>query len=133
MTKCRLDHVNIRTACLQDTIAFYRDGLGLTLVPPPLQSDMTRGAYAQDDSGMPIVHLVAAEAVAGAPGPVRGKAMRGMVDHFALRRDDHDACEARLTRYGLSFEKMTVPEIEARLIFVRDPNEVMVELNFPLD
>jgi catechol 2,3-dioxygenase-like lactoylglutathione lyase family enzyme len=133
MTKCRLDHVNIRTACLPESIAFYRDALGLTLVPPPMQTDMSRGAYAQDDEGMPIVHLVAADAVADAPGPMRGKAMRGMVDHFALRRDDHDACEARLTQCGLSFDKMTVPEIASRLIFLRDPNEVMVELSFPID
>lgn len=132
MTGMRLDHVNIRTARLADSIAFYGDVLGFVVVPPPMTTDMTKGAYVQDSAGHPIVHLVGSEAVPDAPGPVRGKAMRGMVDHFALRCDDAAAYEARLERAGLDFTTMDVPQIASRLLFVRDPNEVMVELSFPL-
>ncbi len=128
----RLDHVNIRTVRLADSIAFYGDVLGFAVVPPPMTTDMTKGAYVQDDEGHPVVHLVASDAVPDAPGPVRGKAMRGMVDHFALRCEDAEAYEARLEQSGLEYSSMDVPQIASRLIFVRDPNEVMVELSFPL-
>jgi catechol 2,3-dioxygenase-like lactoylglutathione lyase family enzyme len=128
----RLDHVNIRTVRLADSIAFYGELLGFAVVPPPMTTDMTKGAYVQDGDGHPVVHLVASEAVPDAPGPVLGKAMRGMVDHVALRCEDAAAYEARLERSGLAYTTMDVPQIASRLIFVRDPNEVMIELSFPL-
>jgi catechol 2,3-dioxygenase-like lactoylglutathione lyase family enzyme len=129
----RLDHVNIRTARLAESIAFYADALGMAVVPPPGESGTTRGAYVCDGNGTQIVHLVAASAVPDAPAPVRGKAQRGMVDHFALLCTDAPAFRHRLTACDVPFEAMVVPEISAELIFVRDPNEVLVELHFRID
>jgi catechol 2,3-dioxygenase-like lactoylglutathione lyase family enzyme len=129
----RLDHVNIRTARLVESIAFYADALGMAMVPPPGASDMTCGAYVCDRDGTQIVHLVAATPVPDAPAPVRGRAQRGMVDHFALLCTDAQAFRRRLVAHDVPFEAMTVPEISAELIFVRDPNEVLVELHFRTD
>ena len=66
-------------------------------------------------------------------GAVRGAAQRGMIDHFALRcSGDPDAYAARLSSAGEPFDRMEVAQIGMHLIFVRDPNGVMVELGFPL-
>lgn len=129
----RLDHVNIRTARLAECIEFYGKAIGLGMVPPPMASDMAKGAYGCDEAGHPIVHLVGTDRVAAGSEPVRGAAQRGMIDHFALRCADREACTARLTARGLAYEAMDVPAIGMHLIFVRDPNEVLVELSFPLD
>ncbi len=134
MTAFRLDHVNIRTARLAESVAFYRDALGLKVVPPPMGGDLSKGAYACDGSGHRVVHLVGTERRVEGGEPVRGAAQRGMIDHFALGCEgDPAALRARLEAYGQDFEEMTVPQISRHLFFVRDPNGVMVELGFPFD
>ena len=133
MTAIRLDHVNIRTRRVAESIAFYGEGLGLTIKPPPGTTDMSLGAYAYDASGIPIVHLVGTEHEAESAAPVRGSAQFGMIDHFALRCDAPEPYAERLTRLGYDFTRRDVPLIGMHLIFVRDPNGVLVELGFPLE
>lgn len=132
MSVSRLDHVNIRTARLAESIAFYGEVLGLEMVPPPMTTDMTRGAYACDDDGYPVVHLVGTDRLVEGGGAVRGAAQAGMIDHFALRCAGPETYVARLEASGLAFEQSDVPQIGMHLIFVRDPNGVLVELGFPL-
>jgi catechol 2,3-dioxygenase-like lactoylglutathione lyase family enzyme len=133
MTAMRLDHVNIRTARLPDCIRFYGAVLDLQVQPPPMADDMSKSAYACDDSGHPIVHLVGTDIVVEGDGAVRGAAQRGMIDHFALRfAGDPEKYAERLSAAGEAFDRMDVPQIGMHLIFVRDPNGVMVELGFPL-
>jgi catechol 2,3-dioxygenase-like lactoylglutathione lyase family enzyme len=131
MATLHLDHVNIRTAHLAECIEFYGTVLDLTIKPPPTANDLSRGAYVYDGRGQPIIHLVATDQVIESHGPVRGAAQRGMIDHFALRCDDYASHVERLNAHGLDFNIQDVPAIGMRLIFVRDPNEVMVELGFP--
>ncbi len=130
MAATKLDHINIRTARLAESVVFYRDALGMPVVPPPGETDLSRGVYVQDAAGVAIVHLVAAPAVPSSPGPVRGKAQRGMVDHFALACSDPAGFRQRLKARGVPFDDMVQPETGSELIFVRDPNEVLIELNF---
>lgn len=127
-----LDHVNIRTAQLKESIAFYGDVLGLNMEPPPGCSDMTMAAWGRNAGGQAVVHLVGADHEIPNGGPVRGAAQRGMIDHFALRCVDRDGHVARLERSGLDFEQADVPAIGMHLVFVRDPNAILVELAFPL-
>jgi catechol 2,3-dioxygenase-like lactoylglutathione lyase family enzyme len=132
MTVLHLDHINIRTACLPESIVFYRDVLGMDVRPPPMTDDMSRGAYVHDASGRAIVHLVATDKVVTGAEPVRGAAQRGMVDHFALHCAGHADYVARLTARGVEFSLQEVPVLNMTLIFLRDPNGVLIELNFPL-
>lgn len=133
MPSLHLDHVNIRTAHLDQCIDFYGRLLGMTMRPPPMSTDLTGGAYACDESGHPIVHLVNTDIFVPGDGPVRGAAQPGMIDHFALRCTDPESYVARLTDAGWPFERLEVQQIGRSLIFVRDPNAVLVELSFPLD
>ena len=128
-----LDHVNIRTARLGASIAFYGDVLGLRMEPPPQCADMSRGAWAMDAAGQAIVHLVGTDHEIESGGPVRGAAQRGMIDHFALRCGDRAGHIARLERSGLEYEQADVPAMGLHLVFVRDPNAILVELAFPLE
>lgn len=132
MTALALDHINIRTAVLAKSIDFYGGLLGLNMQPPPTCSDLSRGAYGCDAAGHPVLHLVGTDRVADGAEPVRGAAQRGMIDHLALRASDPDGYAARLAAAGLTFDRMDVPEIDRHLIFVRDPNGILVELGFPL-
>ncbi|WP_068073416.1 VOC family protein [Novosphingobium lentum] len=128
----QLDHINIRTAKLDASIAFYGEVLGLRMEPPPMCADMRAAAWGRDSAGQAVVHLVAAEHEIESGGPVRGAAQRGMIDHFALRCDDRASHIARLERAGLAFEQTEVPAIGLQLVFVRDPNGILVELGFAL-
>ncbi len=128
-----LDHVNIRTAHLDASIAFYGDVLGLRMEPPPMCQDMRTAAWGKDATGQAVIHLVAADREIENGGPVRGAAQRGMIDHFALRCHDREDHIARLERSGLEFDQADVPAIGMHLVFVRDPNAILVELAFPLE
>jgi catechol 2,3-dioxygenase-like lactoylglutathione lyase family enzyme len=132
MSALHLDHVNIRTTRLAECIEFYGRVLGLSIRPPPMTSDLSKGAYACDERGVAIVHLVSTDNFIDAPGPVRGAAQAGMIDHFALRCSDPAIFVERMTAAGVKFTTRDVPAIGMRLIFVRDPNDVLVELGFPL-
>src|SRR5690606_21738674 len=128
MSVRRLDHINIRTARLAQSIAFYRDGIGMAVKPPPPYSDLSRGASCDGCDGVAVVPLV--RTGRGVPGadPVRGAAQRSMIDHFALRCEGSpEEYRARLDALGLDYQAMDVPMIGRHLIFVRDPNGVMVE------
>lgn len=130
----RLDHINIRTARLSESIDFYRDVIGMAVKPPPMATDPAAGAYCYDEDNVPIVHLVATVNEVSGPEPTRGAAQLGMIDHFALHCDGAPGdYVARLQAHGLAFEAMEVPMIGRHLIFVRDPNGILVELGFPLD
>ncbi len=56
-----------------------------------------------------------------------------MIDHFALRCVDPAAFVARLTAHDCNFSRLDVAELGLSLIFVRDPNGVLIELAFPLE
>ena len=132
MTPLRLDHVNIRTKRVAESIRFYGDALGLKMQPLPGQADLTKGAYALDAGGVAVVHLIGAEREAEGAAPVRGAAQFGMIDHFALRCEDPELFTNRLTRLGYDVTRQEVKLINMLLLFVRDPNGVLVELAFPL-
>jgi catechol 2,3-dioxygenase-like lactoylglutathione lyase family enzyme len=133
MAALALDHVNIRTARLAESIGFYGEVLGLSIVPPPMSDDFSRGAYACDATGRPVVHLVSTERFIPGNGAVRGAAQPGMIDHFALRCDGSpEAYAERLDTAGLHYDRADVAPIGMHLMFIRDPNGIMVELSFPL-
>src|SRR6201997_2387558 len=52
----RLDHVNVQTTRLADTVAFYRDVLGLEQRDPP-GLDPKLVQWLHDDSGHALIHV----------------------------------------------------------------------------
>lgn len=132
MTITKLDHVNICTARLAETVHFYEDVLGMSAKPPPMCDEMSAYAWIYDGNGSPVFHLVASGAVT--PSRVSGFAHAqegsGAVDHVALECDSYDDMLFRLKDRNIPIRQHDAPAIALRQIFLEDPNGVTIELNF---
>ena len=124
-----LDHINIQTVKLGETIAFYRDLLGLRAGDPPPPLDPALVQWMFDPDGAAIFHLSAPGAL-NAIGDVNTGTDTGAVHHVALACSGHGAMIATLGRLGLAHRENHVEAIDLKQIFVRDPNGVLLELNF---
>ena len=117
-----LDHFNIRTRKLADTVRFYEDVLGLEKGPRP--NFAFPGAWIYSE-GKAVVHLVD---IAATDEPQ--KADSGVVHHVAFASRGFDGMKQRLNSRGMQFEARQVPGGDLWQIFVNDPNGVMIELNY---
>jgi catechol 2,3-dioxygenase-like lactoylglutathione lyase family enzyme len=109
----KIDHVNIRTPRVADTVRFYVDLLGMKAVPRPGTEDMASSAWLCDATGQAAIHVGS-----------------GRVHHAAFECSDYSAMRARLEAGNQIVGLSEVPQIALRQIFVRDPNGILVELNF---
>ena len=117
-----LDHVNIRTANLAAMTRFYQEVLGLEIGPrPDFRFD---GAWLYCGSEA-VIHLIGVD-----DQSERGS---GVIDHVAFAADGFDRYVAFLSEKEYEHETRLVPGGKLRQIFVRDPNQVLIELNFRAD
>ena len=129
-----IDHVNIRSAHMAETIAFYADMLEMTVSAPPSQSDMAFGAWIISDDGRSIIHVNPwrdEDDFLGESDRI-GATLKGSgrIHHIALDCSGYDSVKARLEAGGHRLRFNSVPELGLRQIFVNDPNDILVELNF---
>lgn len=117
-----LDHFNIRTRKLADTVRFYEGILGLEKGPRP--NFAFPGAWMYSE-GRAVVHLVDISATDEPQKPDSG-----VVHHVAFASTGFDGMTDRLKSRGMPFEARRVPGGELWQIFVNDPNGVMIELNY---
>jgi catechol 2,3-dioxygenase-like lactoylglutathione lyase family enzyme len=124
-----LDHVNIITADLEGSVRFYAELFGLEPRdgPPPLTHANARWMY--DESGRAILHINTLECPRAYDRAVRA-GPTGALHHVALRCSGYEEVRARLTRRGIAHQLNEVAAAGLRQIFVLDPNEVLLELNF---
>ena len=114
-----LDHANIYTARLKETVAFYIDVLGLEDGPRP-QFAGFNGAWLYG-GGRPIVHLVEA---------AEERTPKGALDHFSFAVDDLEPMLKRLEAHNVPYRVTDIPGGFGRQAFVVDPNGVKVELTW---
>ncbi|TLY95476.1 MAG: glyoxalase/bleomycin resistance/extradiol dioxygenase family protein [Gammaproteobacteria bacterium] len=124
-----LDHVNIITSDVDSSARFYAELFGLEPRdgPPPLTHENARWMY--DDAGRAILHINSLECPRHydrevRPGPT------GALHHVALRCSGYEELRARLKSRGLEHRLNEVTAIGLKQIFVLDPNQVLLELNF---
>lgn len=117
-----LDHFNIRTRNLGATVRFYEDVLGLEKGPRP--NFAFPGAWMYSE-GRAVVHLVDIS-----PTEEAQKPDSGVVHHVAFVSRDFKGMKQKLQAKGFEFEAREVPGGDLWQIFVRDPNGVMIELNY---
>jgi catechol 2,3-dioxygenase-like lactoylglutathione lyase family enzyme len=117
-----LDHVNIRTRMLADTVRFYEDALGLTVGPRPAFSFPGAWLYSE---GRAVVHLIDVS-----PTDEPQKPDSGVVDHVAFVSRGYGGMKTHLAAQRVKFRTVKVPGNELWQIFIRDPNGVMIELNY---
>ena len=117
-----LDHYNVSTRNLRDTVRFYEDVLGLVNGPrPPFDFP---GAWLYSE-GHPVLHL---NDISPTDKPQRPDS--GVIDHIAFGSRGFDAIKQHLAGKGVSFRVNEVPNSTRRQIFLTDPNNVLIELNF---
>jgi len=126
----RLDHVNIQTTRLAETVAFYRDVLGLEQRDPPgLDPELVQ--WMHDSAGHALLHISTVGALLGDGGGFKEGGKTGAVHHVALNCRGHDAMVRTLETHGLGYRLNHVQVVDLKQIFVEDPNGVLLELNYP--
>ena len=117
-----LDHYNVSTRKLGDTVHFYEDILGLVNGPrPPFDFP---GAWLYSE-GHPVLHLNDIS-----PTDKQQPADSGVIDHIAFGSRGSEAMKQHLAHKGVSFRVNVVPNSSRRQIFLTDPNNVLIELNY---
>ena len=117
-----LDHFNIRTRKLADTVRFYEDVLGLEKGDRP--NFAFPGAWMYSE-GKAVVHIVD---ISKTDEPQKPDS--GVVHHVAFVSRGFDGMKQRLQSKNMPFDARQVPGGELWQIFVNDPNGVMIELNY---
>jgi len=117
-----LDHFNIRTRKLGETVRFYEEVLDLKKGERP--NFAFPGAWMYSE-GKPVVHLVDISQTSEQQKPDSG-----VVHHVAFASRDFAGMKQRLKSKGLPFDVREVPGVDVWQIFVTDPNGVMIELNY---
>lgn len=113
-----LDHVNIQTTDLAQTVRFYQDVLGLQSGPRPPSRRPGAWLYAGDQ---PVVHLVEVSQLPEG---------QGVLDHFAFLTENYSAVRQSLVDRGIDFGETHLPDWSIRQIFLHDPNGIRLELQF---
>ena len=124
MPLTQLNHVTVRTDDLGGTRDFYQDCLGLKAGARPPLGFPGYWLYAGQDA---VVHLVPKNCGIGG-GPSKDT---GNFDHIAFTVRGYGVTRAHLEKRGIKFRAQEVPATKIRQLFFVDPNNVMIELNFP--
>ncbi|HDZ8854788.1 VOC family protein [Aeromonas dhakensis] len=130
MTIHAIDHVTLRTDQLEQTIAFYRDAIGLQEGGRPPFPFPGCWLYA---GGRPLLHIVAntqGEGLTDYLGKRGTEQGSGSIDHISLSASDPVETQARLLRLEVPFVSRVIPERNELQLFLRDNNGVPVELLF---
>ena len=124
----QLEHFTVRCTDLERTRDFYAEIIGLKVGPRPPFDFQGYWLYLGEQ---PVVHLVLeSERDDGHPPRADGPVETGALDHIAFRGQDLEATRAVLRARHLEFRERPVPGKPLHQIFVRDPDGVLIELNF---
>lgn len=126
-----LDHVNIATDDVVGTARFYAERLGLRASLPGGSTTRPEDAqWLHDPEGRAVIHLARPDLIARAGHPVGKGPGSGAIHHIAFSCTGHDATLAAFEAEGIVERTSAIESISLRQIFIRDPNGILVELNF---
>jgi catechol 2,3-dioxygenase-like lactoylglutathione lyase family enzyme len=117
-----LDHYNLSTRKLKETVQFYEDVLGFVNGPRPQFNFPGAWLYS---AGHAVLHLNDISET-----DMRQRPDTGVINHIAFSSRGFEAMKRHLAAKGVPFRVNQVPGTTRWQIFVRDPNNVDVELNF---
>ncbi|MCW5770814.1 MAG: VOC family protein [Rhodospirillaceae bacterium] len=120
-----INHVAIRTLDLDKTNKFYTEVLGMQFAKrPPMDFP---GSWLQIGEGT-MIHVLAGNAAYDIEGKYRP--VGGSVDHISIGAKGFDDFVRRFEDAGLDWREFALPEAGIMQLFVRDPNGILIELNF---
>ncbi|HTS23697.1 MAG TPA: VOC family protein [Casimicrobiaceae bacterium] len=143
----RIDHYSIRTTDVEASRRFYTEVIGLSVGPrpefpfpglwlyngqPPADLEHSAGNYG-------IVHVMGVDPNApqglvdtlGYVDPDTLKGSTGALDHIALSVTGRGSMVTRCRSANVAYFERTVPNLGLHQMFLKDPNGVIIELNFP--
>ncbi len=124
MSLAALHHVTVQSEDLEAARDFYREILGLEVGFRP---DLSFPGYWMYLGAVPVVHIVPKSAAIGGGGSED----TGPFDHFAFLAKDFARTKARLEAKGIAYRENHIATPPIDQLFLRDCNNVMIELNFP--
>ena len=130
MTVSGLDHVNIVTDHLEDTVGFYARLLGLERRESAGARMGFAGAWMCDTTGHPIVHLVERNANTSYADGHEPGLPTAAVHHVAFKAQGFADTLARVQDMGAAHRVNDLQYAGLRQIFLTDPNAINIELNF---
>lgn len=136
----KLDHYTIRTTDLEASRKFYTEVMGFTVGHrPPFKFPglwIYNGGSFPDTYG--VVHIIgvdpndkeALNEYMGDRYDVTQFKGTGTVDHMAFRATGFEETKSKLRGMGVPFREATVPNLGLHQVFLEDPSDVTIELNF---
>ena len=134
-----IEHYNIRTEKLANTVKFYTEVLGFRNGPRPGNPAANTGAWLYSGD-TPVVHVTAFDRndpdrmkwVNDYLGPRDLDSLQGggAIDHVAFRCEGYDEMVARCRSLEVPARERLVQALNLRQVFVTDPNGISIELNF---
>ena len=125
-----LNHINIVTADLARTVEFYESVLGMSAATMPAVVPGFEGRWISDSQGQPIIHV---QAYNPDRHETRPGGANGTIDHIALTCADFEGTKRRCEELGVDYRVNDRQFGDLRQVFITDPNEIRLELNFAED
>ncbi|MDH4189065.1 MAG: VOC family protein [Betaproteobacteria bacterium] len=132
MPLTEINHYLVRANDLERSKRFYCEVLGFEVMPRP---DFPFPGYWLGVNGKIQVHM----ALHGVPNqelyylgttPQSSTENSGVVDHIAFLATEPEEMYRRLERLGVPMRKRYFPQFQLYQIFIKDPDELLIELNF---
>jgi len=128
-----LDHYFVRANDLERSRRFYCEVLGFEVMPRP---DLPFAGYWLGVDGKIQVHMGQhgipnSELYYLGTNPSSARDNSGVVDHIAFLASGPESFVRRFDATGLPVRKRYLAEIQLFQMFVKDPDGLTIELNFP--
>ena len=143
----RIDHYSIRTLDVEASRKFYTDVIGLAVGPRPpfefpglwLYNGKPPASLEQSGGNYGVVHVMGVDPddpqglvdTLGYVDPEKLQGSTGALDHIALSVTGRESMVERCRRHDVKYFERTVPILGLHQMFLKDPNGVIIELNFP--
>lgn len=121
----RIEHYNIHTTKLDQTVDFYTRVLGMKHGDRPPFAFPGAWLYVGD---IPVLHLV--DVSGDDKAERRGQHGTGTLDHVAFEAQGLPQMREHLKRERVEFAERVVPRTGITQLFVEDPNGLTLELNY---
>jgi len=119
-----INHVAIRTLDVEKTNRFYTEILGMSFAPrPPMDFP---GSWLK--MGGSMIHVVGGKCALNPDGSFTPGG--AAVDHISIAAEGFDAYVDHFTAKRLDWRENQIPEAGIWQLMIRDPNNILIELNF---
>lgn len=128
---CSLFHYGLRAGDANTTLNFYTRMLGMRV--DETRPNMSISGFwlrAALPGSPPSIHVFTGEYARMEPSDEDVPTGSGAVHHMSLYCTQYDVVRRKLAEYGLGWEGGAVPGGKQWVIFVYDPNGIMLELTF---